>query len=177
MDRERLREADRALRRYCRGGDEEAFRRFYRTHADPLWRYLVARGADPEGAYDLVAEAFTRLIQSVCRDPRAPAALLYRIATNLHIDSGRRHAERRVVRDEARVIAAVDPAPEPVEERETVRTLLEGLDAREQNVLLMRYWIGLTHRETAEALDLPEGTVRRVAAAALAQLRERLEDK
>ena len=38
---------------------------------------------------------------------------------------------------------------------------MERLPEREQNLLLLRYWIGLSHQEVAQALDLPEGTVRR----------------
>lgn len=42
----------------------------------------------------------------------------------------------------------------------------------EQNLLLLRYWIGLSHKEVAQALDFPEGTVRRQCAEAIAKLRE-----
>src|SRR5581483_8653734 len=78
------------IRSYCAKGDQEAFRRFYRAQAPKLWKFLVARGCPSDEAYDLLAEAFLRFIQTVCRDPRAPVALLYRIAINLRIDSYRR---------------------------------------------------------------------------------------
>ena len=159
---------DALVRRWCREGDEEAFAAFYRAEAPRLWKLLVARGADPETAYDLLAEAFLRLTRTACRDPSAPRALLYRIALNLLVDHQRRQATaRRLAPDPPEAATGGDPA-----EHETLRRLVrERLDGDEQDIVLMRYWIGMTHREIAAALGLPEGTVRRKAAEALARLR------
>lgn len=166
-------EDDRALLlRYCRDGDRSAFTRFYRSRADRLWRFLRARGADPETAYDLVAEAFLRFLESVCRDPRHPAALLYRIAINLGID---RHRRERIAPHQPDPGGAAEEVPDPSaaldDERAFVRALVARLPEREQNLLLLRYWIGMTHREIAEVLDQPEGTVRRQCSEALDALR------
>jgi RNA polymerase sigma-70 factor (ECF subfamily) len=158
------------IRLYCRDGDAGAFREFYRAESPRLWKFLVARGCHPEDAYDLVSEAFIRFIQTVCRDPRAPRAFLYRIATNLRIDALRRARAR-----------PAGPLPEdppvetdaPAQEAAThLRELVERLPESEQNLLLLRYWIGLSHQEVAQALDLPEGTVRRRSAELIAKLRE-----
>lgn len=164
-------EPQQLLRKYCRDGDHGAFRAFYRAQATRLWRFLVARGCDPDSAYDLLSEAFLRFIQSICKDPSSPVALLYRIAINLHIDSYRRAQT-----------AAIDPSIDPdgvvtqtdaeTDERAYVRDLMGELDASEQNLLLLRYWIGLTHKEIAGMLEVPEGTVRRECAAALNRLRD-----
>ncbi len=64
------------------------------------------------------------------------------------------------------------PGSEP-DEHQYVRALVRNAPESEQNLLLMRYWIGLTHKEIAQALDMPEGTVRRQCAEALSKLRER----
>lgn len=169
-------EAKVLLRRYCREGDQPAFTRFYRQHAGRLWRFLCARGLTAEDAYDLLAEAFLRFIQFVCKDLRSPIALLYRIAVNLHIDTHRRATFASA--------AVKHPIPEPdgeslaaKEEHEYLRSLIATLPRDEQNLLLLRYWIGLTHREVAAVLNLPEGTVRRQSASLIAKLRQRwLED-
>jgi RNA polymerase sigma-70 factor (ECF subfamily) len=158
------------IRQFCRDGDANAFREFYRAHSPRLWKFLVARGCNPEDAYDLVSEAFIRFVQTVCRDPRAPRAFLYRIAVNLRIDALRRTRTR-----------PTEPLPEEIaddaggpagEEAAYLRELMNRLPESEQNLLLLRYWIGLSHREVAQALDLPEGTVRRQCAEAIARLRE-----
>lgn len=158
---------------FCRDGDAAAFREFYRAQAPRLWKFLVARGCLPEDAYDLVSEAFLRFVQTVCRDPRAPVAFLYRIATNLRIDAWRRARASPVnaAIDADSVETTGEPPPD---EAAHVRELVASLPPREQNLLLLRYWIGLSHKEVAHALDLPEGTVRRQCAEVLENLRQRL---
>jgi RNA polymerase sigma factor (sigma-70 family) len=49
--------------------------------------------------------------------------------------------------------------------------LLKILPQDEQNLLFMRYRVGLTHKEIANMLELPEGTVRRQSAAILKKLK------
>lgn len=156
------------IERYCRHRDQAAFRSFYDQEAPRLWRFLVVRGATQDAAYDLVSECFTRFFQVACKDTRSPRALLYRIAVNLHIDAHRRATLRdhEVVDDNQ-----ADPAP-ALGEQDAVRQLVASLPQSEQNLVLMRYWIGLTHREVAAATGLPEGTVRREVAAILKRLRE-----
>ena len=58
------------------------------------------------------------------------------------------------------------------EQADHPRELVNRLPEREQNLLLLRYWIGLSHQEVAQALDMPEGTVRRQSAELIAKLRE-----
>ena len=162
------------IRSWCETGDTTAFRQFYSAQAPRLWKFLIARGCDREAAYDLLADAFFHFVQSVCRDPRAPVALLYRIAVNLRIDAHRR--------DKARPIDAVEnldelPAPAEIEpdDHAHIRALVKSLPESEQNLLLLRYWIGLSHKEVAEVLAMPEGTVRRRCAEALSEIRDRWE--
>lgn len=162
------------IQSWCKSGDAEAFRRFYRAQAPRLWKFLIARGCNREAAYDLLADAFFHFVQSVCRDPRAPVALLYRIAINLRIDAHRRDVARptEVVED-----LDVLPAPDTIEpdDHAHVRALVKTLPESEQNLLLLRYWIGLSHKEVAQTLALPEGTVRRRCAEALNKIRDRWE--
>ena len=159
------------IQSFCRDNDQAAFNTFYRSQTDKLWRFLCARGANTEQAYDLLAEAFLKFSQNICKDPRAPVAFLYRIAINQHIDSYRRQ-QARPEDSNTNVAEASADTTMPADEREWLRRLIKKLPQDEQNLLLMRYWIGLTHREIAENIDLPEGTVRRRAAASLTKLRQ-----
>lgn len=150
---------DAQIRRWCRHHDEAAFDDFYRVQAERLWRFLVARGVHPEGAYDVVADAFERFIKTVCKRPDAPVALLYRIALNAATDNWRRQRVREPGEPVDPQLLGVDA--EDAERLVEVDRLLSGLDEAEQNLLLLRYWVGLTHREVAAIIDQPEGTVRR----------------
>lgn len=158
------------IRLYCRDGDAGAFREFYRSQSPRLWKFLVARGATREDAYDLVSEAFIRFFQTVCRDPRAPRAFLYRIAANLRIDAIRRARARPTEPLSGEIAEETEDSAQ--EQAAYLRELVNRLPEGEQNLLLLRYWIGLSHQEVAQALDLPEGTVRRRSAELIAKLRE-----
>lgn len=164
------------IQRYCKKGDDHAFRIFYRQQAKRLWQFLVARGCASEHAYDLVADTFLKFIQAVCRDPRSPVAFLYRIAINQQIDHYRRDRASPVEFDTGQTELAQDLSSQTIDQYEYCRSLVRTLHSDEQNLLLMRYWIGLTHKEIAENLSLPEGTVRRQAASALQKLRQRWQE-
>jgi RNA polymerase sigma factor (sigma-70 family) len=161
------------IKRYCKKGEEQAFNLFYRQTADKLWRFLVARGADPDSAYDLLAEAFTRFLKSVCKRPVAPVALLFRIAINLQIDSYR-HNNVLSIETNTELAERSSNHDDSIIEDDlmAVRRTMKKLYSDEQNLLLMRYWIGMTHREIAEVMEMPEGTIRRQGAAALNKLKE-----
>ena len=164
---------DALIRHWCQSGDESAFDRFYSGQASALWRFLVLRGVDREEAYDLVADAFGRFIGQVCKRPDAPRALLYRIALNLATDWFRRRRVRPVADTEPDTL---HHAQLPAELSEEARRLLTALATDEQNLLLMRYWLGMTHREIATVLEIPEGTVRRRAAALLERMQDEIDD-
>jgi len=159
------------IQSFCRDNDQAAFQRFYRSQVNKLWGFLCARGANTDLAYDLVAEAFLKFSQTICKDPRSPVAFLYRIAINQQIDNYRRQ-QARPEDSNTELTEAFSDNSMPTNEREWLRRLIKKLPQDEQNLLLMRYWIGLTHREIAESIDLPEGTVRRQAAASLKKLRQ-----
>jgi RNA polymerase sigma-70 factor (ECF subfamily) len=162
------------ISRYCRAQDQNAFVTFYRTQADRLWRYLVARGSSPEDAYDLLSESFFKFIRTVCKDPRAPVGFLYRIASNLQIDSFRRRQARPEQTDTEQVEQLAGKETD-LEQQQLVRELVDRLPDFEQNLLLMRYWLGMSHREIAAALDIPAGSVRRKAAELLKVLGKQID--
>ena len=168
-----MRDAKDLLNRYCRQGDKSAFQSFYHYQANRLWRFLRARGCSENGAYDLLSETFLKFIQVVCKDLRSPVALLYRIAINLHIDSFRRDRASPIVSDGGQIDTHIDETVEFSDEHEYLRALMKLLPKDEQNLLLMRYWIGLTHKEIAEILQIPSGTIRRQCAAVIKKIRKR----
>jgi len=162
------------IQRWCREGDTDAFHTFYRTQADRLWRFLVARGSDEETAYDIVADAFERLVRRICRDPSNPVAFLYTVAINRSVDLARRRGVREPAQPaDPEGVATAGSA----EDRAEVDALLAGLEPHERDLLLLRYWVGLTHRECARVLKIPEGTVRRRAAALLHRMSEQDSDQ
>ena len=170
-------QARQLLERYCRNSDHAAFNSFYRSSSGKLWQFLRTRGCGEADAYDLLAETFLKFIQVVCNDLRAPLALLYRIAINLHIDSYRRTKSSPVTIDSQLAEGQAISVEDFSDQRDYVEYLLKSLPQDEQNLLFMRYWTGFTHKEIAEIMDMPEGTIRRQCAAIIKKLQHRWQEE
>ena len=160
------------IKKFCKKNDQSAFRSFYQQQSKQLWRFLIARGSSEDDAYDILSESFLRFIKVVCKDPSHPKALLYRIAINAQIDLYRRQQSNPVLNDAGLVDSAENNANTSIENQLDSISLLKNLKESEQNMLLMRYWVGMTHKEVAQALEMPEGTVRRKMAELLKVLEE-----
>lgn len=168
--------AKQQLKQYCKNADNTAFSKFYRSETPRLWQFLKNRGCNEDAAYDLLAEAFLKFIQVVCKDLRAPVALLYRIAINLHIDSYRRDKASPIDSVEIDVEQQADRKIEYQNKQDYVDSLIKILPQDEQNLLFMRYRVGLTHKEMANMMELPEGTVRRQCAAIINKMKQQWQD-
>src|SRR5712691_6825314 len=72
--------------------DEETFRAFYERTARQVWAYLVRITGDPQLADDLLQEAFYRFYRAgtAYESESHRRNSLFRIATNLARDSGRK---------------------------------------------------------------------------------------
>jgi RNA polymerase sigma-70 factor (ECF subfamily) len=154
----------------ARSRDEpEQFALLFRRHASGLGRY-AARRLGPGPAEDIVAETFLAAFRhrdryDVTRSDARP--WLHGIAGNLI---------RRHYRDEVRQLRALartghDPVAESFTDRSDARlsadaarravaAALAALDSDQRDVVLLIAWAGLTYDQVAEALGVPEGTVR-----------------
>ncbi|MCG8379412.1 MAG: RNA polymerase sigma factor, partial [Proteobacteria bacterium] len=135
------------LEQYCKDADTNAFSRFYRSESPRLWQFLKNRGCNPDAAYDLLADAFIKFIQVVCKDLRSPKALLYRIAINLHIDAYRREKASPVDNIDIDIEQQANQDSEYKDQQLYLERLIKKLPQDEQNLLFMRYRVGLTHKE------------------------------
>jgi RNA polymerase sigma-B factor len=68
-------------------------------------------------------------------------------------------------------LGRIDDALEGVEDRETLKPLLEALPAREKKILMLRFFGGLTQSQIAAELGISQMHVSRLLARTLAQLR------
>lgn len=153
----------------------------YRAHYRSLVRFLHRRTGDRAEAEDLAQEAFVRALQ---HRPDHPRPWLFRVATNLVRDEGRKKAVRRrhlaVVEGRERRSAA--PPPDVTLSRQQtvarVRAALGELTARDRDCLLLQEE-GLSYEEIAEVTGLAPASIgttlsraRRRLVAALERLEE-----
>lgn len=135
---------------------------------------------DRNAAEDLVQEAFIRLHRSAHRieDPAKAAPYLRSIVINLARDHNRRGLMS--LRHQEAEPAGRDPdRPEELvvgdEERTAIVRALQDLSGRQRDCLLLRFYLELTERETAELLGISPNSVKTHCRRGLAAMRESLE--
>jgi RNA polymerase sigma factor (sigma-70 family) len=149
--------------------DPEQFAVLFQRHALGLSRY-VTRRLGPGMAEDIVAETFLAAFRQRARyDLTRPDARpwLYGIAGNLV----RRHARDEIQMLRALQRTGVDPVTESFTEAADARVgagaafpviaaALASLSREQRDVVLLVAWADLSYDQVAEALGVPEGTVR-----------------
>jgi RNA polymerase sigma-70 factor (ECF subfamily) len=125
---------------------------------------LAVTGAEPD-AEDVCQDAFVIAIERIdeCREPERFAGWLLQIVRN----RARNHVRSQAIRgtlplDDSAPAAGISPAEatELDDLRRRLRAALATLPEQQREVVLLHDLEGWTHREIAERLDLPAGTVR-----------------
>jgi RNA polymerase sigma factor (sigma-70 family) len=149
------------------GEDLPGFRAVYLAHHPSIYRFLFRMVGVRAEAEDLAQEVFLRYYRkfhSGAGDHLRP--WLYRVAMNLAHNSRRdwlRLTRRHFLAGGAGETLGEGPADparslERAAERDRVRSVLDGLPARAQRLLSLRY-AGLSYEEIAIALELPATSV------------------
>ncbi|MET8284146.1 RNA polymerase sigma factor [Streptomyces sp. NPDC048448] len=173
---------DAALLRAVADGDSAALAALYDRHAGWLHTRLTRRCGDPEVVREVLQDTFVTVWRSAAGHRGTEAGgWLWTIAARRLVDA-RRARERtvRVERAEQTEYAAPAPAPSAEErvlaglEYGDVGTALDRISPELREVLRATVVDGLTTRETARLLGIPEGTVKTRAMRARAELRAAL---
>jgi len=138
-----------------RGGDPEAFERFYRMHAARLLSFLRRYLGDSTAAEDIAQEAFLQLWQRPNGFNPARGTLkayLFGIAAKRAADWWRHHPPESPSAPE-RPVHQGDP---PV----LVANALEQVDPDTRSLLWLREVEGYSYQELAAMLEIPLGTVK-----------------
>jgi RNA polymerase sigma-70 factor (ECF subfamily) len=159
---------------------------------DELYGVALRMARNPQSAEDLVAETYARAWKNLDRFQAGTnlRAWLYRIMTNAFINEFRkkRREPEKVSMDAYdrvddfhffhKIAPAASRAPDPVKDvvarltNEDFQKALEGLPEEYRAAVLLYDLQGLSYDETAQALEVPVGTVR----SRLARGRRRLQE-
>jgi RNA polymerase sigma-70 factor (sigma-E family) len=152
---------------------------FRQHHADLVRLALLLVGDQPT-AEDVVQDVFARLCTRSLL-PAGDGSLTYVRAAVLNgcrSTLRRRAVARRVTRWHDPLATAAQGSAEHevllAEDRRQVLKALATLPARRREVLVLRYWLGLSEREIAEVLGISTGTVKSTAARGIATLARKL---
>lgn len=156
-------------------GDGAAFERIVREMQGPVWRYLVHLVSDRNLAEDISQEVFLRVHRKLhtLHDPDRFVPWLLATARNAAYDAGRYRKRRPLdlLGDKEWPAGNTHDPHLGLEVRDALARLEDPL--REAVVLVGM--IGLTYQEAAEAIGVPEGTVKSRAFRARKLLMEMLE--
>lgn len=159
-------ETDARLVERAREGDAGAFSELVRRHFRSAYLTALSVLLDPHDAEDAAQDALVTALERLdgCREPERFAAWLRTIARNRALNLRRARALRRVFSLGAAERVAADGGPERDLRlsglRDRIMDGLEGLKQVQREVVLLHDLEGWRHREIAEALSIPEGTVR-----------------
>ncbi|MBW8794065.1 MAG: RNA polymerase sigma factor [Streptomyces sp.] len=169
---------DAALLRSVAAGDASALAVLYDRHAGWLHARLTRRCADPEVVREVLQDTFVTVWRSAAGHRGQEAGgWLWTIAGRRLVDA-RRAQERAARTENLPAPPAVAPSAEDrvltALEYGDVGTALDRISPELREVLRATVVDGLTTRETARLLGIPEGTVKSRAVRARAELRAAL---
>lgn len=166
---------DHALVQAVLAGDGAAYRGLVERYQERIYAVCFGMVRNPEDARDLAQEAFVKAYQNLARFELRSSfyTWLCRIAMNVSIDFLRRQKVRAaelfedgvVTRETGGVISFGHQREDPGRNLERKRLLeriaqaLEELPEEQKQIVILREVDGLSYKEIAEVMDIPEGTV------------------
>jgi RNA polymerase sigma factor (sigma-70 family) len=135
----------------------ESFEDLYRRTFPRVYAYVASLLRDRPAAEEVTAQAFERAYRrrASYRPGRGPVeAWLFGIARNAALDELRRRGRGAAL--EADVPDAGADETDGVLRRATVRAALAGLDARERDLIALKFAGGLSNAEIARVLGMSE---------------------
>lgn len=174
------RREDMALSERLLARDEAALREVIDTYGKAVHGMARRVLAEPSLAEEAAQDTFVALWRRPgAYDPARGSlqSFLLSVARNKAVDLVRKEESLRrstdSLRDEAEATQTpVQESSSRVEEREIVRSALQGLTGLQREALVLAYFGGRTYREVATELEIPEGTAKTRLRDGLAKLRE-----
>ena len=149
---------DSAAIRRCRQGEQEAFRHLVELYQRQAIAHATAILGNREDAQDAVQEAFVDAFRALKTfdETRAFYPWFYVLLRNRCY----KLAARRRETDDIEEIEIVAPVSGPATEQTlALERALLSLDREDREIVMLKYFDGLTYDELAERLHIPRGTV------------------
>ena len=159
-------------------GDVTAWEPLVLTHQQAVYRLAYLLLGDPDDAEDIAQETFLRAWKYLKRfDATRPLrpwllSIASNLASNRRRSAGRYFAElTRAFRDEPITTATVEEKNSQHTQADDLWKAVQTLSTPDQQIVYLRYFLDLSVTETAEVLQVAEGTVKSRMSRALEKLR------
>ena len=151
-------------------GDVHAYVQLVERYRAPLIGYVYGLTGRREEAEELAQDAFCKVWEKLptLRQRDKLASWLYRIAHNLAVSAGRRPRL---------AVLNTDTPSRPEKSNDdllAVHRAVAELPEPQRVIVSLKHFSGMSHEEIAEALSIPQGTVRSRLSRAYERLRETL---
>ncbi|MEZ5333040.1 MAG: sigma-70 family RNA polymerase sigma factor [Thermoanaerobaculia bacterium] len=169
----------------CAMGDRDAFAGLFDAHSSVVLGVLVSMVRDRAVAEELMQETFLQAWNEAERyrsrrgTPRGWLIMMARSrAIDLLRSQGARAKREAVVGGEMLGDGSVDPVGtatlEASERKRSILAALQGLPAEQRQCIELAFYGGLSHRQVAERLEQPLGTVKSRILLGMRRLKEAL---
>jgi len=161
--------------------DSETWTQIYQCYYPKIYAYLSRRLGNTNPVEDIVADVFLRAVEGIGSFSYRGTSLLawlYRIAHNQMVDHLRRKAKlntRPLTEEALAEIATSEDTTEGVLIRKELNAALKNLTEDQRQVVLLKFFGGLSNAEVARIIGKSEGAVKALQHRALASLRRILE--
>lgn len=145
--------------RICQS-DQDAFRELYELSYSPLYAFLLSYTQNAEDAQDLLQDTFVQILNNchLYREQGNPMAWMMTIAKNLfHMKCRKERSQCLNFEDVEYQLGFEDMTN--VENRMVLEKMFEILSTDDRNIIIMHDVSGLKHREIADIMGMPLGTV------------------
>ncbi|MEB3963607.1 SigE family RNA polymerase sigma factor [Streptomyces kunmingensis] len=150
----------------------------YRAHYRSLLGLAALLLDDTASCEDVVQEAFIRVhsARKRVRDPEKTLAYLRQTVVNLSRSTLRRRIlGLKLLTKPMPDMASAEEGAYDLLERDALKAALRGLQRRQREVLVMRYFADMTEAQVAEALGISLGSVKAYGSRGIAALRVAME--
>jgi RNA polymerase sigma-70 factor, ECF subfamily len=140
------------------GAADLAFEELYRSSRDDVYSYAAGLLRDRSAAEEVTASAFEKAYRrrkQFDSERGSGRAWLFGIARNAALDELRRRKRSAAVTDEA-VLGSTPDHGEATVRRQAVTAALETLDARERELVALKFFAGLANAEIAAVVGVSE---------------------
>ncbi|MGB8952346.1 MAG: RNA polymerase sigma factor [Candidatus Aminicenantales bacterium] len=176
--------ADALMARQVLAGRDEFIGALVRKHSDRLYLILLRMVQSPNAAEDLLQDTWVLVMRKFHQyDPSRPILpWLTQIAVNCCRSYWRRERLRSLFRlaeisekTKGREPESVVNTPREMEARVIAERALGDLSPRLREIVVLRFYSGLTNEDISEILRIPLGTVKSRLNYALARMRDSIE--
>lgn len=168
---------EKKLIKECQKGNLENFGELYDFYAEKIYRFIYFRLHHKETSQDLTSQTFFKALEKISTYEAAKgqfSSWLYRIAQNTLIDYFRVQKNDYNIDDiwDLKSNYDLDYDTQIKEKIQNVKEYLKDLSEEQRQIIIMRVWDGLSHKEISQIIGKSENNCKMIFSRAMAKLRK-----